>query len=68
MEDTKKKEFKDTLNLPSTTLAMRANAAVREVEIQKFWEENKIYEKNLNQRDKKNTFILHDGPPYLSSD
>ncbi len=68
MEDTKKKEFKDTLNLPSTTLAMRANAAVREVEIQKFWEENKIYEKNLNQRDKKNAFILHDGPPYLSSD
>ena len=25
------KQFKDTLNLPSTTLAMRANAAVREV-------------------------------------
>ncbi len=68
MEDTKKKEFKDTLNLPSTTLAMRANAAVREVEIQKFWEENKIYEKNLAQRDKRNAFILHDGPPYLSSD
>lgn len=63
-----KKELKDTLNLPQTTLAMRANAAVREVEIQKFWEENKIYEKNLAQRDKKNKFILHDGPPYLSSD
>ncbi len=63
-----KKEFKDTLNLPKTTLAMRANAAVREVEIQKFWEENKIYEKNLAQRDKANSFILHDGPPYLSSD
>ena len=68
MEETKKKEFKETLNLPSTTLAMRANAAVREVEIQKFWDENKIYEKNINQRDKKNAFILHDGPPYLSSD
>lgn len=53
MEETKKKEFKETLNLPSTTLAMRANAAVREVEIQKFWDENKIYEKNINQRDKK---------------
>ncbi|MCD8024705.1 MAG: isoleucine--tRNA ligase [Candidatus Gastranaerophilales bacterium] len=63
-----KKEYKDTLNLPSTTLAMRANAAIRELEIQKFWEENKIYEKNLAQRDKKNSFILHDGPPYLSSD
>ncbi len=63
-----KKELKDTLNLPQTTLAMRANATVREIEIQKFWEENKIYEKNLEQRDKSNSFILHDGPPYLSSD
>ena len=63
-----KKELKDTLNLPKTTLAMRANATVRELEIQKFWEENKIYEKNLAQRDKVNSFILHDGPPYLSSD
>lgn len=63
-----KKELKDTLNLPQTTLAMRANAPVREIEIQKFWEENKIYEKNLEQRDKTNSFILHDGPPYLSSE
>ncbi len=63
-----KKEFKNTLNLPQTTLAMRANATVREPEIQKFWEENKIYEKIINSKDKVNSFILHDGPPYLSSD
>lgn len=63
-----KVEYKDTLNLPQTTLAMRANAAVREVEIQKFWEENNIYEKSISQRDKTNKFILHDGPPYLSSE
>ncbi len=62
-----KTEYKDTLNLPQTTLAMRANATVRELEIQKFWEENKIYDKILNNRDKSNAFILHDGPPYLSS-
>ena len=67
MQETKK-EFKDTLNLPSTTLAMRANATVRELEIQKFWEENKIYEKITESKDKSNSFILHDGPPYLSSD
>ena len=63
-----KKEYKETLNLPQTTLAMRANATVRELEIQKFWEENKIYEKIIGQRDKANKFILHDGPPYLSSE
>ena len=63
-----KVEYKDTLNLPQTTLAMRANAAVRELEIQKFWNENEIYEKNIAQRDKVNSFVLHDGPPYLSSE
>ena len=62
-----KTEYKDTLNLPQTSLAMRANATVRELEIQKFWEENKIYDKILANRDKTNSFILHDGPPYLSS-
>ena len=63
-----KTEYKDTLNLPQTTLAMRANATVRELEIQKFWEENNIYDKIISNRDKTNSFILHDGPPYLSSE
>ena len=63
-----KTDYKESLNLPQTSLAMRANATVREVEIQKFWEENTIYEKNLANRDKANSFVLHDGPPYLSSD
>lgn len=67
-----KVEYKDTLNLPQTTLAMRANAAVRELEIQKFWNEINVYDKNIAQRNKTNaftkSFILHDGPPYLSSD
>ena len=67
MSDKKEFEFKDTLNLPQTTLAMRANAAIRELEIQDFWEERKIYEKNLAQRDIDKKFVLHDGPPYLSS-
>ena len=67
MSDKKPLEFKNTLNLPQTTLAMRANAAVRELDIQDFWEMRKIYEKNLAQRDKEKKFVLHDGPPYLSS-
>ena len=67
MSDKKEFEFKDTLNLPQTTLAMRANAPVRELDIQDFWDERKIYEKNLAQRDIEKKFVLHDGPPYLSS-
>ena len=61
-------EYKDTLNLPKTTLEMRANATKKEPETQKFWAEHEIYEKNIAQRDKANKFILHDGPPYLSSE
>lgn len=68
MTTNEKMEYKDTLNLPQTTLAMRANAAQREIEIQKIWEENEIYKKSVEQRDKTRAFILHDGPPYLSSD
>ncbi len=67
-ETSEKVEYKDTLNLPQTTLAMRANAAVRELEIQKIWEEADIYNQIINQRDKTNSFVLHDGPPYLSSE
>lgn len=67
MVEQEKVEYKDTLNLPQTTLAMRANAAVRELEIQKIWEEKNIYKKIIEQKDKTHQFILHDGPPYLSS-
>ena len=67
MDTETKVEYKKTLNLPETTLAMRANATVRELEIQKFWEKNDIYNKIIENKDKTNSFILHDGPPYLSS-
>ncbi|MFH0702389.1 MAG: isoleucine--tRNA ligase [bacterium] len=61
-------DYKNTLNLPHTDFKMKANAATRELEIQKFWEENNIYKKNISQRKISSKFILHDGPPYLSSD
>lgn len=68
MTETQKNDYKNTLNLPQTDFKMRANAPVRELEIQKFWNENDIYNKNLAQRHISHKFILHDGPPYLSSD
>jgi len=57
-----------SINAPQTDFPMKANSAVREVEIQAAWEANKIYERSLEKRkgaDKK--FVLHDGPPYPSS-
>lgn len=59
-------EYKKTLNLPQTDFSMRANSVKREPELQAFWKSEQIYEKNLQQR-KNGHFILHDGPPYLSS-
>lgn len=61
--------YKDTLNLPQTEFPMRGDGAKREPDIQKFWFENDIYKKILEERKKTNigSFLLHDGPPYLSS-
>lgn len=60
--------YKQTLNLPQTAFKMKAGAATREVEIETYWTENKVYETMLASRDKARSFVLHDGPPYLSSD
>ncbi|MEH2163253.1 MAG: isoleucine--tRNA ligase [Nostoc sp.] len=57
--------YKDTVNLPKTSFEMRANAIKREPEIQKFWEENKIYDR-LFENNPGELFILHDGPPYAN--
>ncbi|MEO1669490.1 MAG: isoleucine--tRNA ligase [Cyanobacteria bacterium J06631_2] len=62
---TEAKSYKDTVNLPQTEFNMRANAVVREPELQQFWAENRIYEQ-LSQNNTKESFILHDGPPYAN--
>jgi isoleucyl-tRNA synthetase len=63
-------KYKDTIDLPQTDFPMRGNGPVREPEFQKTWDEKNIYEKSIELREKEgaDTFILHDGPPYLSSD
>ncbi len=60
--------YKETLNLPQTAFKMKAGAATREVEIEQHWEAAKVYETRLASRNKAHKFVLHDGPPYLSSD
>ncbi len=62
---TEAKSYKDTVSLPQTDFSMRANAVNREPEIQQFWQDNQIYE-NQSQKPTKDTFILHDGPPYAN--
>ena len=47
MSEQTKTDYKNTLNLPQTTLEMRANATVKEIQTQKFWEENKTFENRI---------------------
>ncbi len=58
-------QYKDTVNLPQTNFSMRANAIAREPEIQKFWQEQGIYE-DLSSNNNGDIFTLHDGPPYAN--
>lgn len=57
---------KDTLNLGKTKFKMRGNLPVREVEWQKEWDENKLYEQRLKLNKGKPRFDLHDGPPFAN--
>ncbi len=60
-------DYKQTVRTPKTDFPMRANASTREVEIQRFWEEQGIYGR-LAQDNPGEVFILHDGPPYANGD
>ena len=57
--------YKDTLNLLQTPFAMRANARVREPELQALWQELDLYGR-LSQGNPGPLFTLHDGPPYAN--
>ena len=64
-ETTARPSYKDTLNLLQTPFSMRANAKVREPEIQALWAELQLYER-LSQSNPGESFTLHDGPPYAN--
>jgi isoleucyl-tRNA synthetase len=60
--------YKDTLNLPRTDFAMKANLAAREPEILKTWEETGLYRQIQMSRQDRELFVLHDGPPFANGD
>ena len=55
---------KDTLQLPKTAFSMKASLPLKEPEILKKWEKNKIFDKLRKKSRGKEKFVLHDGPPY----
>ncbi len=63
-----KKDYGKTLNLPKTEFPMRASLPEREPEIEKEIFENNLYEKMLKKNEGKESFVLHDGPPYANGE
>jgi isoleucyl-tRNA synthetase len=61
-------EYKDTLNLPRTDFAMRADLVTREPERLKKWEAARLYNKIQSSRESAEKFVLHDGPPFANGD
>jgi len=62
------RNYKDTLNLPKTDFPMKAGLAVREPEILRSWEEQRLYERIQKTRVEADLFVLHDGPPFANGD
>jgi isoleucyl-tRNA synthetase len=61
-------EYKDTLNLPRTNFAMRADLVTREPERLKKWEAAHLYAQIQAARKDGEKFVLHDGPPFANGD
>ena len=68
MNDTKKTDYKSTLNLPDTPFPMRGDLAKREPAWVGAWQEGKLYERIRAACAGRPKFILHDGPPYANGD
>ncbi|KPG71135.1 isoleucine--tRNA ligase [Enterococcus sp. RIT-PI-f] len=59
-------KMKETLQLGKTEFPMRGNLPNREVEWQKNWEDEQIYQRRQELNEGKPSFVLHDGPPYAN--
>lgn len=59
-------DYKDTLNLPQTDFPMKANLPEREPAMLAFWAEIDVYGLMKKEGQNRQTFILHDGPPYAN--
>ena len=59
-------DFRETVALPRTSFAMKANLPQREPEILARWERAALYHRLREQSAGREKFILHDGPPYAN--
>ncbi len=61
-------DYKNTLNLPRTDFAMKADLVAREPQRLARWEADQIYAQIRQARAGREKFVLHDGPPFANGD
>lgn len=64
--DKENADYKNTLNLPKTAFAMKANLPEREPLILAHWQSIDLYAKLRHLGASRPRFVLHDGPPYAN--
>jgi isoleucyl-tRNA synthetase len=61
-------DYKNTIQLPTTAFAMKADLANREPAMLAAWEKNGLYAALQAATAEREAFVLHDGPPYANGD
>ncbi|GAA4023016.1 isoleucine--tRNA ligase [Sphingomonas swuensis] len=62
------KDYRDTVFLPKTAFPMKAGLPQKEPAILARWQEQDLYGELRRQREGREKFIFHDGPPYANGD
>jgi isoleucyl-tRNA synthetase len=65
-DTTAQRDYKETLNLPTTDFPMRARLAEREPETLAWWRGERLYARLRAKRAGRPRYVLHDGPPYAN--
>jgi len=60
------RDYRDTLFLPTTDFPMKAGLPVREPEWLARWQKLDLYKRLREEAKGRETFVLHDGPPYAN--
>jgi len=66
--DTPQQDWRDTVFLPRTDFPMKAGLAQKEPAILAKWAADHLYGQLRQARAGRETFVLHDGPPYANGD
>jgi len=67
-DQTARRDYRDTLNLPKTSFPMKGELPKREPDRVAWWRERKTYERRLERNAPNGPWILHDGPPYANGE